>query len=147
MRQVPFFVVIASSVFAVAVSAETKSCLGNAGSATCNSAATVTPGSIAPFRKPGQPYAVGLPRRKPPRGHAQLLTKSFHVVGSGIGEWSGSVTGEGDVALVLELRNGTNLLDRRSIGSLELAAGDAIPFRFRSSLPHANDWQWDIRFE
>lgn len=100
--------------------------------------------SIPPYRKLGQPYSIGQQKTMPStRPSARVVTQNFKEVTRSLGEWSGTVHGNGNVHLSLQILRRGKLESKRYIGNVPLK-DKSTTFHFRSPLPVGRDWTWNI---
>ena len=100
---------------------------------------------LPPFRKPHQPRTIGTPRVADAAvsGPVLVQAQSFRRLSLQVGEWSGIVTGRGEINLALQILEQGRVTNTRWIGTVTLASQPST-FHFRSSIPTVPDWSWKI---
>ena len=101
--------------------------------------------SLAPFRRPYQPYAFGTPSPLKRKSATPVLIEGqrYRPISHELGEWSGIVRGSGEVRLALQIVEQGRVTATRWIGSVVLA-NEPSSFHFRGPIPSGQGWDWRI---
>ncbi len=89
-------------------------------------------------------YALPAPRTKSADGsYAEVISQTMSPMSSSLGQWRGTLRGNGTVYLrLLWYRNGL-LSAARSMGVVKLI-DKSTKFAFRSSFPNGSGWTWKV---
>ena len=99
--------------------------------------------TIVPGRSSSEPRARAALPAPSPDAYAEIVRKSYQRAGSQ-GWWRGTVKGNGQVHLQLDiLRNGV-IESTRYMGNV-LLKNKSTWFSFKSPLPRGQGWSWNIR--
>lgn len=104
---------------------------------TTRSTSTLTP------RPTGDPRARAALTGPGPDAYAEIVKKSYQKSGSQ-GWWRGTVKGNGQVHLQLEILRHGAIESTRYMGHVVLK-NKSTWFSFKSPLPRGQGWSWDIR--
>lgn len=75
---------------------------------------------------------------------ARISEEKFEESPSGYGLWQGKVTGNGEINLSLQILRGSKLISSQHMGKVFLNPAEPSRFAFRSVLPKASGWHWQI---